>query len=68
MYSQNLESTLRELFKFRGGDEKAYKRLVDDARASGLPSMDAVDDGSTRVRSTEVLSILFKSAHLDNNL
>lgn len=68
LYSQDLDAVIRELFKFRGGDQEAYRALNKDALQSGLPSMDAVDDGDTRVRATEVLSILFKSAHLDNNL
>lgn len=68
LYSQGLESTIRELFKFRGGDEEAYKALNRHALSSGTPSMDAVDTGDTRVRSTEVLSIYLKAAHLDNNL
>lgn len=68
LYSQDLNSVIRELFKFRGGDQEAHRALNKDALQSGMPSMDAVDDGETRVRATEVLSILFKSAHLDNNL
>jgi hypothetical protein len=68
LYSQNLESTIKELFKFRGGDEEAYKALSREILAGGLPSMDAVDTGDTRARSTDVLQILLKSAHLDNNL
>lgn len=68
LYSQNLESTIRELFKFRGGDEEAYKSLNREILAGGLPSMDAVDTGDTRAKSTDVLQILLKAAHLDNNL
>lgn len=68
LYSQDLGEVIRELFKFRGGDEHAYRALNKDALMSGIPSMNAVDGGDTRVKATEVLSILLKSAHLDNNL
>lgn len=68
LYSQGLESSIRELFKFRAGDQEAYKALNKEILSGGLPSMDAVDGGDTRVRSTDVLQILLKSAHLDNNL
>lgn len=68
LYSQNLESTIRELFKFRGGDEEAYKALSREILSGGLPSMDAVDTGDTRARSSETLKTLLKAAHIDNNL
>lgn len=68
LYSQGLDESIRELFKFRGGDEVAYKALNRDALLTGLPSMNAVDGGDTQVKATEILSILFKSAHLNNNL
>lgn len=68
LYSQNLQGPIRELFKFRGGDDEAYKALTREILSGGLPSMDAVDTGETRVRSTDVLQILMKAAHLDNNL
>jgi hypothetical protein len=68
LYSQGLEQTIRELFKFRGGDEEAYKALNRDAMQSGVPSMDAVDTGNTRPQSTETLGILLKSMHLNNNI
>lgn len=68
LYSHGLEQTLRELYKFRGGDEEAYRKLARDASVSGLPSMDAVDDGTTRPTSTITLSNFFRGMHLDNNL
>jgi hypothetical protein len=68
LYSQGLDQSIRELFKFRGGDTKAFNALNRDALMTGLPSMNSVDDGDTQVKATEILSILFKSAHLNNNL
>lgn len=68
MYSHGLQQSIRELFKFRGGDEEGYRRLTKDALNNGTPSMDAVDDGTTRPTSTTTLSIRFKGMHLDNNL
>ena len=68
LYSQGLESTIKELFKFRGGDEQAYKALNADALSTGIPSMDAVDSPEFRTKAAETLSILLKAAHLNNNL
>lgn len=68
LYSQGLNESIRELFKFRGGDEEAYKALNRDALLTGFPSMNSVDGGDTQVKATDILSILFKSAHLNNNL
>lgn len=68
LYSQGLDDVIRELFKFRGGDEQAYRAMTKDALLTGMPSMNDVDGGDTQVKATESLSILLKSAHLDNNL
>ena len=68
MYSQGLDKTIEELFKFRGGDEEAYKALSREILSGGVASMSAVDPGDTRARSTDVLQIMLKSAHLNNNL
>jgi hypothetical protein len=68
LYSQGLDNTIKELFKFRGGDEEAYKSLSREILSGGVASMSAVDTGDTRARSTDVLQIMLKSAHLNNNL
>lgn len=68
LYSQGLDEPIRELLKFRGGDTKAYNALTREALNNGIPSMDVVDDPSTRPKSTETLGTLLKAAHIDNNI
>jgi len=68
LHSQGLNQTIRELFKFRGGDEENFRRLDRDAIATGIPSMDSVEDPDSRAKASDVLSVLLKSAHIDNNL
>ena len=68
LHSQGLDQTIRELFKFRGGDEENFRRLDRDAIATGQPSMDAIEDPDSRTKASDVLGILLKAAHIDNNL
>lgn len=68
LYSQGLNESIRELYKFRGGDETAHRTLVRNILQTGDNSLDNADDGRSRPKSTETLSILLKAAHLDNNL
>lgn len=68
LYSQGLEDVIRELFKFRGGDEKAYNEMRNELIRTGEVSMDVVDPGGTRAKAVDILSILLKSAHINNNL
>ena len=68
LYSQGYKETIRELFKFRGGDTKAYKNLVENIMRTGEGSMDQSEDPTSRARSVDILSILLKSAHIDNTL
>lgn len=67
LYAQGLDKTITELIKFRGGDEEAYRLMTNEAVNKGSVSMDSIQTG-TKVKSTETLSILLKSMHLDNNL
>lgn len=68
LHAQGLQQTIRELFKFRGGDEENFRRMEKDAITTGEPSLDAVETTESRTKSSDVLSILLKSAHIDNNL
>lgn len=68
LYSQGLNESIRELYKFRGGDEVAHRNLVRNIITTGDNSLDNADDGVSRPKSTETLSILLKAAHLANNL
>lgn len=67
MYSQGLSESIRELYKFRGGDVEGYRKLSDHALQHGEASMDAVDDGTTRTKSGITLNVFLHGMHLKNN-
>lgn len=67
LYSQNLRHCIAELFTFRGGNVPMNNALERDAKSGEFPSMEDVYDPDVRVRSTEVLNVLFKSQHLKFN-
>lgn len=68
MYSQGLNKTIQELFTVRGGNNEAYNALAREALYSEFPSVGQLDIANTRVKSTQTLGVLMKSAHIDNNL
>lgn len=68
MRSHGLMNSIKELGIVRGGDEKLYRKLLNYSFATGDLSVSAVDDGTTRVKSTVSLSTYLKAAHLGNNL
>lgn len=67
LYSQGMNESIRELFKFRGGDEVAHRNLMRNIITNGDASMNNSDDGVSRPKSTETTSILLTSAHIKNN-
>lgn len=67
LYAQGLEKTIEELIKFRGGDEDAFRKMNQQMMDTGQVSIDSIQS-TGKVKSTETLSILLKSMHLDNNL
>lgn len=67
MYSQNLRHSIAELFTFRGGNVEMNNALERDAKSGDFPSMEDVFDPNSRVRSTEVLNVMFKAQHLNFN-
>lgn len=67
LYSQNLRHSIAELFTFRGGNVEMNNALERDAKSGEFPSMEDVFDPNSRVRSTEVLNVMFKAQHLNFN-
>lgn len=67
MYSQGLTQSIRELYKFRGGDNEGYRRLTQFAMQTSEASMDAIDDGTTRTKSGIILNVFLHGMHLRNN-
>lgn len=68
LYSQGMNESIRELFKFRGGDETAHRNLMRNIINNNDPSMNNADDGVSRPKSTETIGILLRAAHIDNNV
>lgn len=68
LYSQGLDQTIRETFNVRGGDESSFREFERQAVEMGFPSLDASEDPDSVPKSSEVLGILLKAMHIDNNL
>ena len=66
--SQELDQTIIEEIKIRGGDEKAYREFEKKLIDNGTVSQTELLAMGTRTKSTETLSKLFMGMHLDNNL
>lgn len=67
LHAQGLDRSIEELAKFRGGDEKSYRAMNKQMIDTGSVALDSIQLDS-KVKSTEVLSTLFKCMHIDNNL
>lgn len=66
--SQELESTIIEEIKLRGGDERAYQEFEKQILETGSCSQSDILAMGTRAKSTDTASILLKGMHLGNNL
>lgn len=66
--AMDLNNTVIELIKFRGGDAKAFNAMNKEISQTGAVSLNAIYDPSTKVRSTVTLSAYLKGMHLDNTL
>lgn len=64
----NLENSLLELMKARGGDNELFNAMNTEISRTGGVSLSTVDTGHTDVASTVTLSTLLTSAHLSNSL
>lgn len=62
-----LESTIMELLKSRGGDMDAWNKMEQSILTTGHVKLDDVDDGYSRAKSTEMLEVWLKGAHFGNN-
>lgn len=68
LYAQGFDSSIEELIKFRGGDQKAFNAMNRQIMATGGVSLDSIRGAGTTVKSTVTLATILKSMHLDNNL
>lgn len=67
LLSQGRIQTAKEIMKFRGGDDMAYRAMVKSLSEDGTFSMDSYPDIS-RAKSTDVVGMYLKAAHLDNDI
>lgn len=68
LYSKNMDRSLEELFKVRGGDEKAFREHNRLIMQTGEGRLDVVAQTPTKVRSTQSLSIALKGMHMGTTL
>lgn len=64
----NLEDSLTELLKARGGDIQMFNDMNTMISRTGGVSINAIDTGLSNVKSTETLATLLTSMHLSNTL
>lgn len=67
LLSRGHTETARELMKFRGGDDKAYRAMTQSLYETASFSMDSYPD-ITRAKSTDVVSMYLKASHIGNDL
>lgn len=68
LYAQGFNKSLLELMKYRGGDSKGWRIMEKQMVEGGTASLEALEALGTRAKASDTLSILFKAAHLDNNI
>ncbi len=66
--SKDLDRSIEELFKVRGGDEKAFREQNRLILQTGEGSLDTLKQTPTRVRSTESLKCILLAMHMGNSL
>lgn len=66
--SHNIDNTIIEYLKGRGGDQEANRVMEKELMATGKVTTDTIMASGTKVKSTEVASTLLTSAHIKNNL
>lgn len=66
--SQELDMTILEEIKIRGGDQKAYQEFEKRILETGSCSQADLLSMGTRAKSTDTTSALLKGMHLGNNL
>ena len=66
--AHDLDFTMRELLKYRGGDEKGFNAMNASISKTGAVSLQAIEPQAGKVKSTTTLSTLLTCAHLENTL
>lgn len=68
MAALNLDNNLKEMLKYRGGDEKGFDALNNSISKTGGVSLQSIEKLGTQVKSTQTLSIILTCMHLSNTL
>lgn len=64
LFAQNMDKSLTELIKLRGGDEKAFRAMNAKVIETGGVSVDQIASAGTKVKSTQTLGTLLRAMHL----
>lgn len=64
----NLDHTLNELLKYRGGDTQGFNAMNDSFAKTGGASQEAIKHMAGGVRSTQTLHTILLAMHLSNTL
>lgn len=62
-----LENSIVELIKARGGDAEAWRKMQRSILTTGHVNLEDVVDGDSRTKATEVAEAWLKAAHIGNN-
>lgn len=68
LYSKNLENSIEELIKVRGGDELKFREHNRLIMQTGEGSLATLRLTPSKVKSTQSLGIILQSMHLGNNI
>lgn len=68
MAALELDDSLIEMIKLRGGDQKAFEAMNDSIAKTGGASQKAILTMNTKVKSAQTLSVYLTCMHLSNTL
>lgn len=68
LFSKNLDKSLEELVKVRGGDEAAFREHNRLIMQTGVGSLAALEGLNGQVKSTQSLGVFLNGMHLGNTL
>lgn len=68
MAALDLDASLTEMLKYRGGDVQGFNAMNNAIAKTGGVSLKAIEPQAGKVKSTQTLSTLLKCMHLENTL
>ena len=68
LYSRGLEKSTEEMVWSRGGNRGAFKTMNKKIKDTGSVTLAELQQHSTGIKSTKVLSTYFKSIHISNTI